>query len=308
MSERETPTHMGMAHGAKSDVGLKRTQNEDRYCADSSLGLYVVCDGMGGHRAGEVASALAVDVIQKHLLERIAHAEGPIIGHYESAYLPQTNLLASAIRLANQAIHHEAKHRSDYARMGTTVVSALIRGQVLSFAHVGDSRLYLIRRNTMQPLTTDHSLVMEQIRGGLLTEEQAERSAQRHVVTRALGVEATVDVELGELLIMSGDVLLLCSDGLTRGAQPSEILKAVQELRDLQAASERLIALANAAGGEDNTTVILIALQMRTPPRMWRRIYDLLRSSYHRRRNYARPHDANAEAHRQISGNGDTRS
>lgn len=267
---------MAIAYGAKSDIGLKRRQNEDRFCLDPSLGLYVVCDGMGGHKAGEVASGMAVEVIQKHLREGRQNTHAPLVGHYDAAFLPQTNRLASAIRLANHAIHSEAQRCVDYARMGTTVVSALISGQVLSFAHVGDSRLYLIRDETIQPLTTDHSLVMEQIRDGLLTEEAAERSAQRHIVTRALGVEATVHVDLGELPIMKGDVLLLCSDGLTRGVPAPEIVRAIHDQSDLQAASEHLIVLANAAGGEDNTTVILLALQHLSRPSVWHRIRDVI--------------------------------
>ena len=123
---------MGIAYGAKSDIGLKRTQNEDRFCIDLSLGLYMVCDGMGGHQAGEVASGLAVEVVQKHLLEGRRDTQAPIIGHYDASFLSQTNRLASAIRLANQAIHCEAHHRIDWARMGTTVVSAVITGQILS--------------------------------------------------------------------------------------------------------------------------------------------------------------------------------
>src|SRR5690348_875043 len=168
MSDCGKLSRMSIACGAKSDMGLKRTQNEDRFCLDPSLGLYVVCDGMGGHKAGEVASALAVKVIQKHLLEGKQDLHAPIVGRYDAAFLPQTNRLASAIRLANQAIHCEAQRHVDYARMGTTVVSALVSGQILSFAHVGDSRLYLIRGATIHPLTMDHSFVMEQIRDGLL--------------------------------------------------------------------------------------------------------------------------------------------
>lgn len=267
---------MGIAYGAKSDIGLKRTQNEDRFCIDLSLGLYMVCDGMGGHQAGEVASGLAVEVVQKHLLEGRRDTQAPIIGHYDASFLSQTNRLASAIRLANQAIHCEAHHRIDWARMGTTVVSAVITGQILSFAHVGDSRLYLIRDQTIHLLTKDHSLVMEQIRDGLLTEEEAERSAQRHIVTRALGVEATVDVEMGELPIINGDVLLLCSDGLTRGVSSRDIVRAVHDHADLQTASEKLIALANAAGGEDNATVILVVCQNGRRPSVWHRIRDLI--------------------------------
>ena len=275
MSDGGAPS-MSMAYGVKSDVGLKRPRNEDRFCVDPALGLYVVCDGMGGHKAGEVASGLAVDVIRKHLLEGRQDTGTPLIGSYDASFLPQTNRLASAIRLANQAIYCEARHSEEYARMGTTVVSALVSGHVLSFAHVGDSRLYLLRGDTIQPLTTDHSLVMDQIREGLLTEEEAERSAQRHVVTRALGVEATVDVELGELPVMNGDLLLLCSDGLTRGVPSRDIIRTVQGQPDLQAASEGLIALANTAGGEDNTTVILLALQPPNRPRVWQRICDLI--------------------------------
>jgi len=277
MSDCGKLSRMSIAYGAKSDMGLKRTQNEDRFCLDPSLGLYVVCDGMGGHKAGEVASALAVKVIQKHLLEGKQDLHAPIVGRYDAAFLPQTNRLASAIRLANQAIHCEAQRHVDYARMGTTVVSALVSGQILSFAHVGDSRLYLIRGATIHPLTMDHSLVMEQIRDGLLTEKEAERSAQRHIISRALGIESTVDVELGELPIMSGDLLLLCSDGLTRGVQPVEIVRAVHDQPDLQAASERLIALANAAGGDDNITVVLFAPRHLGRPFVWSRILDMIR-------------------------------
>lgn len=276
MSNGGTPLPTSMVYGAKSDVGLKRQQNEDRFCVDPSLGLYVVCDGMGGHKAGEVASRLAVEVIQKHLLEGRRDTHAPLIGRYDESFLPQTNRLASAIRLANQTIYGEARGCVDYARMGTTVVSALIGDHVLSFAHVGDSRLYLIRGDTIDMLTTDHSLVMEQLRDGLLTEEEAACSAQRHIVTRALGVEATVNVELGELPIMNGDRLLLCSDGLTRGVPPRDIVRTIREQSDLQAASECLIALANTAGGEDNTTVVLLALQQPNRPCLWHRIRNLI--------------------------------
>lgn len=267
---------MGIAYGAKSDIGLKRTQNEDRLGIEPSIGLYMVCDGMGGHTAGEVASGLAVEVIQKYLMERRQDTRATVMRDYDASFLSQTNRLAGAIRVANHVVHCEAQQRIEYARMGTTVVSALISGQVLSFAHVGDSRLYLIRDRTIRLLTRDHSLVMEQIRDGLLTEEEAERSAQRHIVTRALGSEATVDVELGELPMLNGDVLLLCSDGLTRGVPSRDIVRAVQDHPDLQTAAEVLIALANAAGGEDNTTVILVGYHTHRRPPLWHRIRELI--------------------------------
>lgn len=269
---------MRLPYGATSDVGLKRAHNEDRYCVDAELGLSVVCDGMGGHQGGEVASRLAVETIHAHLLETERNGEAVRSQFYDGAFLPQTNRLAGAIRAANQTIYHEAELRRGCNRMGTTVVSTFVNGHILSFGHVGDSRLYLIRGGGIHLLTTDHSLVMEQVRDGLLTEEQAERSAQRHVVTRALGSAETVDVELGELPIMQDDVLLVCSDGLTRGVRSEEMLCTVQTSRDLQDASERLVTLANIAGGEDNTTVVLIALQLPRTNRIWGRLRDLIGS------------------------------
>lgn len=252
---------MQIAYGAQTDVGLRRAQNEDRLCADPDLGLFVVCDGMGGHKAGEVASRLAVQVIQQHLRESRANALQPIIGDYDPTFTPQTNRLGSAIRLANQTIHDAGQSQPDHAGMGTTVVSAVISGQVLSIAHVGDSRMYLIRTGTIQPLTRDHSLVGEQVRRGLLTEEQAECSSNRHILTRALGISQDVQVEMNEIRLLEGDTLLLCSDGLTGGVKPPEILRAISSEQEPQAACKRLVTMSNAAGGEDNTTVILITVR-----------------------------------------------
>ena len=252
---------MQIACAAQTDVGLRRAHNEDSLCADPDLGLFVVCDGMGGHKAGEVASRLAVQVIQEHLRELSANALQPIIGDYDPTFSPETNRLASAVRLANQAIHDAGRRQPDHAGMGTTVVSAVISGQLLSIAHVGDSRMYLIRSGVIQPLTADHSLVAERVRRGLLTEEQAERSPDRHVLTRALGISPDVEVELNEIRLLEGDALLLCSDGLTGPVKPPEILRAILSGEKPQAACERLVMMANAAGGEDNTTVILVTVR-----------------------------------------------
>jgi len=252
---------MNIAVGAKTDVGLKRPHNEDYLCVDPEVGLFVVCDGLGGRNAGEVASRLAVEVIQKHVREAQRNANLPMVGAYDRQFSPSTNRLASAIRLANQAICDAATDQPDQEGMGTTVVSAILNGQTLSVAHVGDSRLYLIRGDTIEPLTADHSLVAEQVRSGMLTEEEAERSPQKNIITRALGIDAAVDVELDEVPLMQGDQLLLCSDGLTRDVKPAEILATVRQEKDPQAAAERLVELANAAGGLDNTTVILVSIQ-----------------------------------------------
>ena len=269
---------MESAFGAKTDVGLKRSHNEDSLCAEHDQGLYVVCDGMGGQNAGEVASGLAVEVIQRHMREARHNADLPLVGEYDRQFSPQTNRLASAIRLANQVIHSAAKGQPGQEGMGTTVVSAALNGQVLSVAHVGDSRMYLVRGETIQPLTSDHSLVAEQVRMGILTEEEAERSPQKNIITRALGVDENVEVELDEVPVMRGDSLLLCSDGLTRGVKPAEILDTIRREQEPQAASDRLIELANAAGGEDNTTVILIKIQKETTHGLWARLWKWLMS------------------------------
>jgi len=269
---------MEVAVGAKTDVGLKRSHNEDDLCVDPALGLFVVCDGMGGGNAGEVASRLAVEEIQKHITEARQNESLPMVGEYDRQFSPTTNRLASAIRSANRVIRDEAKSKAGQEGMGTTVVSAVLNGSVLSIAHVGDSRIYLIRGESIQPLTADHSLVAEQVRRGLLTEEEAERSPQKNIITRALGIDDSVDVDLDEIPLMQGDGVLLCSDGLTRGVKPAEILDVVRTAKAPQAVSERLIERANAAGGLDNTTVVLVTVQSRAGASSWQRIWNWLLS------------------------------
>lgn len=269
---------MVIAVGAKTDVGLKRSHNEDNLRVDPDLGLYIVCDGMGGSNAGEVASRLAVETIQQHFREAHDNADLPLVGDYDRQFSAKTNRLASAIRLANQVIRREAKDQTGQEGMGTTVVSVAFNGPVLSIAHVGDSRIYLVRGEEIKPLTADHSLVAEQVRRGMMTEEEAERSPQKNIITRALGVDETVDVELDEIPLMQGDEILLCSDGLTRGVKPTEILDAIRREKEPQAASDRLIELANAAGGLDNTTVVLVAVQDTSSPGLWQRVWQWLLS------------------------------
>lgn len=264
---------MKVAFGAKTDVGLKRQQNEDSLCADPKLGLFVVCDGLGGRNAGEVASRLAVTVIQKHLREACEVRTLPMIGKYSDRFSPQTNRLASAVRLANQIVNGASASNGNLTGMGTTAVSALMNGKTLSLAHVGDSRIYLIRGEAIRQLTKDHTLVAEQVRQGVLTEEEAEVSSQKHIITRALGIEEDVEVDLDEVALRGGDVLILCSDGLTSSVQPREILKAVQSEEEPRAASERLVSMANAAGGLDNTTVIVVAVKKLSDGTFWKKIW-----------------------------------
>ncbi|OAI48292.1 hypothetical protein AYO43_03780 [Nitrospira sp. SCGC AG-212-E16] len=227
---------------------------------------------MGGGNAGEIASALAVKTIHVHLVEAAQHADLPLIGPCDATVSAPANRLASAIRAANEVVHRESWSRPDYAGMGTTVVAALLREEILAIAHVGDSRLYLVRNGTIQALTTDHSWVAEQILKGFITEEEAERSPQRNIVTKALGVESSVDVELTEVPVKSGDILLLCSDGLTRGVHPNDMLPILSGSENLPAMSDRLIVMANEAGGDDNTTVVVVALRDELQRGLWERL------------------------------------
>jgi serine/threonine protein phosphatase PrpC len=271
-SESGEPMPFHITHGVLSDVGRKRAHNEDRYCTDTTLGLFAVCDGMGGSNAGEVASALAIETIHRHINEASQCPDLPLIGPAPAHIAPPTNRLASAIRTANRLIYDQAARKPEWVGMGTTVVAALLTNHLLSFAHVGDSRLYLVRAHTIHPLTTDHSWVAEQVRSGLMTEEEAERSPRRNMVTRALGVEPDVDVSIGETELHPGDILLLCSDGLTKGVGARAILHALTQTEDMSGTSRRLVTLANDAGGEDNTTVINLAIHDVTEQTMWHRV------------------------------------
>lgn len=236
------------------------------------LGFYVVCDGMGGGNAGEIASALAVEAIHAHLAEAAKNLDLPLIGPCDETVSAAANRLASAIRAANSVIYHKSWSRPDYAGMGTTVVAALLHGAMLAIAHAGDSRLYLIRNGTIHALTRDHSWVAEQVLKGIMTEEEAERSPRRNIVTRALGTDSHIDVELTEIPVQSGDLLLFCSDGLTRGVPPNDILHVLRESEDLPTIAERLITMANDAGGEDNTTVLILALRDEQHAGLWARL------------------------------------
>jgi serine/threonine protein phosphatase PrpC len=263
-----------MQYGATSDTGLKRRHNEDRFYADPALGLYVVCDGMGGHRAGEIASAKAVETIRDHIAAAGLHADYPLVGVYRPEFSGPTNRLASAVRAANLAIYQESLCQPCYAGMGTTAASILISGHVASVAHVGDSRVYLIRDGTVQALTCDHSFISNQARVGLLNEEEAHHASHRHVLTRAVGVAATVDVELAEVPLLSGDLLLLCTDGLS-GVTPAQILRVTRICSDPQTLSDQLIALSNAAGGDDNITAVVVAV-IKSKAGVWARLQSHL--------------------------------
>jgi PPM family protein phosphatase len=230
--------HIGVSH-----AGRRRRHNEDAYVVQPPL--FAVADGMGGAKAGEVASGLAAAAVQDDAND-VASGEARVSGLVEEA---------------NRRVFRRANEDREVSGMGTTMTVALVEEDRVAFGHVGDSRAYLIRDGRLEQLTDDHSLVAELVRSGKLTPEEAETHPQRSVITRALGTEADVDVDTFSIHAAPGDVFLLCSDGLTTMVDDGTILDAVERHRpDLQAAAKALIAAANRGGGEDNITVVFFEL------------------------------------------------
>src|SRR5215831_2315924 len=212
----------------KTDVGCVRANNEDNFGYDSRYGIFVVCDGMGGQAAGEVASKMGVDILLDYF--RQDSVSGPHHGNGQPPAEPPGNLsparaLDQAIHLANHKIYEAGQQESGRSGMGSTIVAALVGGHALTIGNVGDSRIYLIRQCEIQQLTEDHSLVMEQLRQGYITREQAQQSEMQNVILRALGSEEELEVDVEDLVAMPGDLILMTSDGLTRHLDDQEILK-----------------------------------------------------------------------------------
>ena len=240
-----------------SHPGLVRKGNEDACAASPDDGAFVVCDGMGGAAAGEVASRLAAETF-------LGHLDSSTWNGNRSAK-PRARL-AAAINAANQAVHQQSRQSPQLSGMGTTLVALLHTPAALWLAHVGDSRCYRLRRGHLQQLTNDHSLVEEQLRAGQITPDQAARSPIRNLITRAIGSEATVEAEIQSRRIQQGDLYLLTSDGLTRDIAESEIESILTAIPShatqpsLVQACEALIDAANRNGGHDNITVLLVAV------------------------------------------------
>jgi serine/threonine protein phosphatase PrpC len=240
--------------GSRTDVGRVRENNEDSMCILPELNLWAISDGMGGVAHGEVASALAIETITAQCHD--APGESPAGPHSDLS--ATATRLADAARTANQKIFDSAAHNPNQQGMGATVVAAWLEGRRLSLVHVGDSRAYLVRSGTLVRLTEDHSLVAEQVRRGALTPEQAEHSRLQNVLVRALGVREEVEPEASDRDLLPGDLLLLCTDGLTRPVSDAEIAETLVSSADPQAAADRLVKLALDRGGEDNVTVIVV--------------------------------------------------
>ena len=247
-----------------TDVGMARKRNEDCYDFDSEFQLYVVADGMGGHSHGEIASKIAVDTIRDYVLgggtpggDNGNEQTGPIPIQYDD-HQEHSNLLANAVRHAHKEVLRAIHQDSSLQGMGTTVVGLLVKGTTAAFAHVGDSRAYRLRSGAFEQLTQDHTWVHEQVQAGYLSEEQARHHPLKNVVTRALGSDKDVVVDLQEVMVQAGDLYLICSDGLTTMLEDSEIRDIVQLGGSLDESCRRLIEEANVRGGLDNVTVVLV--------------------------------------------------
>jgi serine/threonine protein phosphatase PrpC len=227
-----------------TDAGRKRRRNEDAYVVEPPL--FVVADGMGGAQAGEVASRLAAAAFRDF---------------HDADELDAEERVVAIIQEANRRIYERARADRDASGMGTTVTAALVAGDRIAVGHVGDSRAYRIRAGRLEQLTDDHSLVADLVRSGRLTPEEADTHPQRSVITRALGTDPEVDVDSLSVAAEAGDLILLCSDGLTTMVADEEILDLVARAKSLDAAVKSLVKAANRAGGEDNVTAVLFQLE-----------------------------------------------
>ena len=231
--------------GIKSDVGIVRSLNEDYagYIEEEEFKLYVVADGMGGHNAGEVASEMAVKAVEAYVKEN---------------YKEQgSNVLENAVLFANEKIYNKAIVGSEYKGMGTTLVAALVYRNTIIVANVGDSSCFGITNNSIEKITKDHSLVQELIDSGTITEEEGRNHPKKNVITRALGTNNVVKIDIFKVDINTYDKYLLCTDGLSNEVLKEEILMEINDINDYNTACDKLVLLAKNRGGRDNITVLL---------------------------------------------------
>ncbi|MBI3775949.1 MAG: Stp1/IreP family PP2C-type Ser/Thr phosphatase [Gammaproteobacteria bacterium] len=246
-----------------SETGRVRDHNEDCIAVRPDLGLAVLADGMGGHRAGEVASSLAVQAVVDEF-ER-ALAESPLASGLDDDGTEAVYLTLNTVAQANTLVYQSAQQSTERTGMGTTLVLALFAPGSVTIAHVGDSRAYRLRESNLERLTQDHSMFEEAVRKGMFTPEQAQRSFGKNIITRALGVAPDVDIDVQQFALLSGDVFLLCSDGLSDLVGDVDMQAVLHEFGANHAhAVQHLIELANARGGHDNISVVLAQYQ---PPR-----------------------------------------
>ena len=247
----------------RSDVGCVRSNNEDNFGYDTRYGIFVVCDGMGGQAAGEVASKLAVDSVLGFFRDLAKHetSEHSVVEGAqalpESGQTYKVRALKTAIGKANDAIHAQAARDPEHSGMGSTVAAVLVEGDFFTIGHVGDTRVYLVRDGKIEQLTRDHSLVAEHVRRGLLTQVQAVRSEVQNVRLQALGADE-VDPDLDDHVAAHDDILLIATDGLTKHVSPENIQKMLSAAANPKVAVDALIEAARLQGGEDNITCLVI--------------------------------------------------
>ena len=248
-----------------TDPGMVRSHNEDSIAADAANGLVVLADGMGGYNAGEVASGMATTVIITEMRQILANAEPYQID-------PRTNqviaprLVREQVLKANSSIYQAAQSQPQYAGMGTTLVVSLFYDNRVLVAHLGDSRMYLLRDGKFRKVTRDHSLLQEQIDSGLISPEQAKNAQHKNLVTKALGIDPSVEPEMHEYPTKPGDIYLLCSDGLCDMVDDEDISMTLQALGgNLKLAAQQLVQMANDNGGRDNVSVILVRVLREYP-------------------------------------------
>ena len=250
---------MQITADAQSDVGRKRKGNEDALCLNDEQRLYVVADGMGGHAAGEVASRVAVDAIAEFVELTGGNQEITWPFGLDDTISYEGNRLKTAVRHANTRVIEATRESAEYEGMATTVAAVLVDGDIANLAHVGDSRIYLWNGEKVEQLTRDHSWVNEQIENGAISPEQARSHPLRNVVTRALGGRADLVVDIQSRRMEPGNMLLLCSDGLTTMVTDDGIARILRESEgDVARATTALVTEANERGGEDNITVVLL--------------------------------------------------
>jgi len=231
-----------------SDPGMVRSHNEDSVGADSGAGFVILADGMGGYNAGEVASGMAVAMLSDNLKTALSEDRRDMAA-----------LASAEVQKTNSAIFQAAQSQPQYNGMGTTLVLAMFRDNRITVAHIGDSRLYRLRGEQLEQMTRDHSLLQEQIDSGLITREDARHSHNKNLVTRALGVDDTVEVEVHEYEVLPGDLFLLCSDGLNDMVGDEDIQLTLGLMgANLELAAQQLVQMANDNGGRDNVSVILV--------------------------------------------------
>jgi serine/threonine protein phosphatase PrpC len=250
-----------------SDAGRVREHNEDTIGTDADIGLVALADGMGGYKAGEVASGIAVRTLMS-LLKDAVEREDLTRRDDQSGLSRPGILLRDAIHRANKIIYQTARSQTNCEGMGTTVVAGLFFDDTLTIAHVGDSRMYRMRGGELSQVTQDHSLLQELVARGFYTPEEAQRAAAKNYVTRALGVEPTVEVDVTEIPVQKGDVFLLCSDGLSDMVEDEDIQLTISTFgANLETLARQLVLLGNDNGGRDNISIVLVRVLDSFPAR-----------------------------------------